>query len=68
MHDIVDYIIVGVVYACMGIWSGHIGRILQHSKPLRLLEIFFWPFFGVAIVLWGLYTSVATIFADEHPK
>ena len=68
MLDIVDYIIVGVVYACMGIWSGHIGRILHHSKPLRLLEIFFWPFFGVAIVLWGLYTSVATIFADEHPK
>ena len=65
MHDIVDYIIVGVVYACMGIWCGHIGRLLRHSKPLRLLEIFFWPAFGCVVVLWGLYTSIVSIFQDE---
>jgi hypothetical protein len=65
MHDIVDYIIVGVVYACMGIWSGHVGRVLNHSKPLRLLEIFFWPAyaaaFGCVVVFLGVYTSVPSV-------
>ena len=65
MHDTVDYIIVGTVYLFMGIWCGHVGRLLHHSKPLRLLEIFFWPAFGVGLVFWGLYTSVASIFQDE---
>jgi hypothetical protein len=63
-----DQIILTIVYLFMGIWSGHIGRVLHHSKPLRLLEILFWPIFGVAIVLWGLYISIATIFADEDLK
>jgi hypothetical protein len=65
MHDTVDYIIVGTVYLFMGIWCGHVGRLLHHSKPLRLLEIVFWPAFGVGLVLWGLYTSIVSIFQDE---
>lgn len=65
MHDIADYIIVGVVYLFMGIWCGHMGRLLHHSKPLRLLEIVFWPAFGVGFVLWGVYTSIVSIFQDE---
>lgn len=65
MHDTVDYIIVGTVYLFMGIWCGHMGRLLHHSKPLRLLEIVFWPAFGVGLVLWGLYTSIVSIFQDE---
>lgn len=65
MHDTADYIIVGTVYLFMGIWCGHVGRLLHHSKPLRLLEIVFWPAFGVGLVLWGLYTSIVSIFQDE---
>jgi hypothetical protein len=63
-----DQIILAIVYLFMGIWSGHIGRILHHSKSLRLLEILFWPICAVAIVLWGMYISVTTIFHDEEIK
>ena len=63
-----DQIIIAVVYLFMGIWSGHIGKILHHSKPLSLLEILFWLVFGVAVVIWGMYVSVTTVFHDEETK
>lgn len=68
MHDTVDYVMLGVVYLWMGISCGYVGKCFYHSKLLRVLEIIFWPVFGVILVLWGFYLSIANIFQEEDLK